>query len=150
MALHALQGNNSNSPRRTGLQRVFARPNHLYTRRTLYLLRTAPLYMSVVATCHGTISREPKATTRTAPSAPNRPMTLPRSQGAPESPRTDRLQPQARAHLSRGASGPFTPSAPKVTPPHFRRRRPAPFEIDEGGCSCEATLTKLKQHQRYH
>jgi hypothetical protein len=34
-----------------------------------------------------------KATVRAAPSAPNRPMTLPRSQSAPETPRTDRLQP---------------------------------------------------------
>jgi hypothetical protein len=122
---------NSNSPRRTGLQRVFARPNRLYTLRTLSLLRTTPLYTSVVATCHGTISTEPRATTRTAPSAPNRPMTLPRSQGAPESPRTDRLQPRARAHPSRGAFWPLhtfgaeghpsTPSAPKASAIRDRR-----------------------------
>jgi hypothetical protein len=84
-----------------------------------------------------------------APSASNRPMTLPRSQGAPESPHTDRLQPRARAHPSRGAFWPLhtfgteghpsTPSAPKASAIRDRR----------GGCSCETTPTKLKQHQRY-
>jgi hypothetical protein len=87
------KGHNSNSPRRAGLQCVFARPSHLYTRRILSLLRTVPLYTSAVATCHGTLSTEPKATVHAAPLAPNRPMTLPRSQSAPETPRTDRLQP---------------------------------------------------------
>jgi hypothetical protein len=50
-ALHALQGYNSNSPLLTGLQRVFARPSHLSTRRLLSLLRTTPLYTSGAATC---------------------------------------------------------------------------------------------------
>jgi hypothetical protein len=41
--------------------------------------------------------------------------------------RPNRLHPRGRAHPTHGASGPFTPSAPKVTHPHFRHRRPAPF-----------------------
>jgi hypothetical protein len=42
MALNTLQGHNSNSSCRTGLQCVFVRPRHLYTQRPLSLPRTVP------------------------------------------------------------------------------------------------------------
>jgi hypothetical protein len=35
--------------------------------------------------------------------------------------------PLSRAHPTRGVSGPFTPSAPKVIHSNLRHRRPAPF-----------------------
>jgi hypothetical protein len=92
-----------------------------------------------------------KATVRAAPSVPNQPTTPPRPHWASETSRLDCLPPCAGAYPTRGASGPFTPSASRVTPPHLRRRKPAPFGIAEGGsCSCETTLTQLEQHQRYH
>jgi hypothetical protein len=44
----------------TGLQCVFVRPSHLYTRRLLSLLRTTPLYTSSAATCYDAPSTEPR------------------------------------------------------------------------------------------
>jgi hypothetical protein len=58
--LHALQGYNSNSLPRTGLQRVFVRPSRLYTRCLLSLLRTTPRYTSDALMCHGAPLTEPR------------------------------------------------------------------------------------------
>jgi hypothetical protein len=117
MALNTLQGYNSNSPRRTGLQRVFVRPKHLYTRRPLFLPRTVPLYTFAAATYHGA----PHLRRR------NNPRSCFGRVGFSGTSRPDRLHPRAEAHPTHGASGSSIPSAPKVIHPHFRHRRPAPF-----------------------
>jgi hypothetical protein len=117
MALNTLQGYNSNSPRRTGLQRVLARPKHLYTRRPLSLPRTVPLYTFAAATYHGA----PHLRRR------NSPRSCFGRVGFFESSRLDRLHPRAEAHPTCGASCSSIPSVPKVIHPHFRHRRPAPF-----------------------
>jgi hypothetical protein len=98
------------------------------------------------------VSRHPlgraKATARAAPSAPSRPMTPPRSQRASETSRPDCLQPRA--------SSPFTPSAPRVTDPHLRHRRSAPFGIVEGGLRNNPHITRvasalsLNHHRTLH
>jgi hypothetical protein len=87
----------------------------------------APLHV-----CSSYISWRPlggaKTDVRTAPSAPKQPtipLWLHRVFGTT---RPDRLHPRAEAHPTRGASGSFTPSAPKVIHPHFWHRRPAPFD----------------------
>jgi hypothetical protein len=130
--LHTLQGYNSNSPPRTGLQHVFVRPSHLHTRRLLSLLRTAPLYTSGAATCYDAPSTEPRL-----PFAPHlRRRTSPR------------LRPD-RIGLLRCPAWTAIPLASERTGcvvllihSHLRHRRSASFRIAEGeSCSCETTLT---------
>jgi hypothetical protein len=105
---------NSNSPRRTGLQRVFVRPSHLYTRRFLSQLRTVPLYMSVVATCHGTFSAEPRPPLASRLRHQTGPWLRPGRNGLPRRPartafdhepgHNRRVVPQAPSHLRRRGS----------------------------------------------
>jgi hypothetical protein len=72
MALNTLQRYNSNSPCRTSLQHVFARPKHLYTRHPLTLPRTmSPLHV-----------RSSHVSQRTAPSALKQSKMSPRSRHA--------------------------------------------------------------------
>jgi hypothetical protein len=122
----------NNSPPRTGLQRVFVRPNHLYTRRLLSLLRTVPLYTSGAATCYGAPSTEPRL-----PFAPHlRRRTSPRL-------RPDRIGlPKRPAWTAFPLAPERTRRVVLLTHSHLRRRKSTSFGIAEGGsCSCETTLT---------
>jgi hypothetical protein len=118
MALNTLQGYNSNSPRRTSLQRVFVRPKHLYTRRPLSLPRTAPLYTFAAATCRSAPHLRHRNSSR---SRPGRVVPLGTS-------RLGRLQPRAEVSSVRGTSGSCRPSAPKRNRPCLRHRRSAPSD----------------------
>jgi hypothetical protein len=114
MALNTLQGYNSNSPRRTSLQRVFVRPKHLYTRRSLSLPCTVPPLH--VRRCH--------VSQHAAPSAPKQPMISPWSRRASRDV-PGRLQPRAEVFSVCSAFGSSRPSVPKHSHPCLRLPRPA-------------------------
>jgi hypothetical protein len=110
MALNTLQGYNSNSPRRTSLQRVFVRPKHLYTRRPLSLPRTvSPLHVRSSHMSQRTFDTE------TAQDL------------APVASCLSGHLAWAEVLSTRGASGSSKPSAPKHNCPCFWHRRPAPL-----------------------
>jgi hypothetical protein len=137
MALNTLQGYNSNSSSRTGLQRVFVRPKHLYTRRPLSLPRTVPPLH--VCSSH--------VLWHTAPSAPKPPTISPWSRRSfrdillRSPPFPNRGAPDARRfwflHTFGAESQPSALSAPKASTVWLV-------------CSCTTKLTQLEQHQRFH
>jgi hypothetical protein len=101
-------------------------------RRFLSQLRTVPLYTSAVATCHGTLWAEPRpplaSRLRRRPAHDSAPVAMGFRDVPPGLPSTMSL-----STTDAGASSPFTPSAPRVTDPHLRHRRSAPFGIVVGG-----------------
>jgi hypothetical protein len=109
-------------------------------RRFLSQLRTVPLYTSAVATCHGTLWAEPRpplaSRLRRRPAHDSAPVAMGFRDVPPGLPSTMSL-----STTDAGASSPFTPSAPRVTDPHLRHRRSAPFGIVVGGGAVPA-----KQH----
>jgi hypothetical protein len=143
MALNTLQGYNSNSPRRTGLQRVFVRPKHLYTRHPLSPPRVVPSLH--VGGSH--VSRS------AAPSVPKQPRILLRSRRAfSDISPVPLLAPDAMSPAGAQCFWPLEPSSPKCSHLCLRHRRPAPprrtIPAQQNSCDMRGISVSVKPIMR--